>query len=142
MNIQYYELCVTCIYIIRSILVIIGWLPNNPHTFQYGEADDTPYDPHRVYVLGEQWMTIHIHSCLGVRLSIKRSTWDLFSVPMDPIPLCHYGKKETMARVDLMEDEFDRPMVFEPDLIPDPAVAGECQCLGPGCGHVQGCKRP
>ena len=30
-----------------------------------------------------------------------------------------------MARVDLMEDEFDCPMVFEPDLIPDPAVAGE-----------------
>ena len=24
-----------------------------------------------------------------------------------------------------MEDQFDHPMVFEPDLIPDPAVAGE-----------------
>ena len=44
---------------------------------------------------------------------------------MDPIPLCHYGKKETKARVDLMEDQYDQPMLFEPDLIPDPAVAGE-----------------
>ena len=49
----------------------------------------------------------------------------MLSVPKDPIPLCHYGIKETKARVDLMEDQFDRPMVFEPDLIPDPAVAGE-----------------
>ena len=24
-----------------------------------------------------------------------------------------------------MEDQYDRPMLFEPDLIPDPAVAGE-----------------
>ena len=49
----------------------------------------------------------------------------MLSVPKDPIPLCHFGLKETKARVDLMEDQYDRPMLFELDLIPDPAVAGE-----------------
>ena len=49
----------------------------------------------------------------------------MFSVPKDPIPLHHYGLKETKVRVDLMEDQYDHPMLFEPDLIPDPAVAGE-----------------
>ena len=50
-NIQYYGLCVTCVYIIRSVLGVIGQVPNDPHTFQYSEADDPPYDLHRVYVL-------------------------------------------------------------------------------------------
>ena len=67
----------------------------------------------------------HSYSCLNVRLSIKQSTWGMFSVPKDPIPLRHFGLKETKARVDLMEDQYDRPMLFEPYLIPDPAVAGE-----------------
>ena len=49
----------------------------------------------------------------------------MLSVPKDPIPLCHFGLAETKVKVDLMEDEFDRPMLFEPDLVPDPAVAGE-----------------
>ena len=49
----------------------------------------------------------------------------MLSGPKDPIPLCHFGLAETRAKVDLMEDEFDRPMLFEPDLVPDPAVAGE-----------------
>ena len=49
----------------------------------------------------------------------------MLSVPKDPIPLRHFGLAETKARVDLMEDQYDRPMLFEPDLIPDPAVAGE-----------------
>ena len=49
----------------------------------------------------------------------------MLSVPKDPILLRHYGLAETKARVDLMEDEYDRPMLFEPELIPDPAVAGE-----------------
>ena len=49
----------------------------------------------------------------------------MLSGPKDPIPLRHYGLAETRAKVDLMEDEFDRPMLFEPDLILDPAVAGE-----------------
>ena len=45
--------------------------------------------------------------------------------PKDPIPLWHYGLKETKAKVDLMEDQYDHPMVFDPELIPDPAVAGQ-----------------
>ena len=49
----------------------------------------------------------------------------MLSGPKDPIPLRHFGLAETRAKVDLMEDEFDRPMLFEPDLVPDPAVAGE-----------------
>ena len=49
----------------------------------------------------------------------------MLSVPKDPIPLRHFGLAETKAKVDLMEDEFDRPMLFEPDLVPEPAVAGE-----------------
>ena len=49
----------------------------------------------------------------------------MLSVPKDPIPLRHFGLAETKAKVDLMEDEYDRPMLFEPDLVPDPAVAGE-----------------
>ena len=44
--------------------------------------------------------------------------------PKDPIPL-HFGLKETKAKVDLMEDQYDLPMTFDPDLIPDPAVAGQ-----------------
>ena len=49
----------------------------------------------------------------------------MLSGPKDPIPLCHFWLAETRAKVDLMEDEFDRPMLFEPDLVPDLAVAGE-----------------
>ena len=49
----------------------------------------------------------------------------MLSVPKDPIPLHHFGLAETKAKVDLMEDEYDRPMLFEPDLVPDLAVAGE-----------------
>ena len=49
----------------------------------------------------------------------------MFSGPKDPIPLRHFSLKETKAKVDLMEDQYDRPMLFEPDLIADPAVAGE-----------------
>ena len=65
---------------------------------------------------------------------------------MDPIPLRHYGIKETKARVDLMEDQYDQPMLFEPDLIPDPAVAGEgVGAWGQGVamyGAAKGHKRP
>ena len=88
----------------------------------------------------------HSYSCLNVRLSIKRSTWGMFSVPKDPIPLCHFGLKETKVRVDLMEDQYDRPMLFEPDLIPDPAVAGESvSAWGQGVavyGAARGYKHP
>ena len=44
-----------------------------------------------------------------------------------------------------MEDWFDRPMVFDPDLIPDPAVAGQnVGCWGQGVavyGAARGYKR-
>ena len=50
------------------------------------------------YIMWSGWVTTHSHSCLGVRLSIKRSTWGMFSVPKDPIPLCHYGLKETKVK--------------------------------------------
>ena len=47
---------------------------------------------------------------------------------------------------DLMEDQFDRPMVFDPALIPDPAVAGQSVgAWGQGvavCGAAKGFKRP
>ena len=32
-NIQYYGLCVTCVYIIRSVLGVVSRVPNDPHTF-------------------------------------------------------------------------------------------------------------
>ena len=70
----------------------------------------------------------------------------MFSVPKDPIPLRHFGLKETKVRVDLMEDQYDHPMLFEPDLIPDPAVAGESvSAWGQGVavyGAARGYKRP
>ena len=50
----------------------------------------------------------------------KRSILDLLLLgPKDPIPLRHFGLKEVKARIDLMEDRFDRPMVFDPAQIPD-----------------------
>ena len=45
--------------------------------------------------------------------------------PKDPIPLRHFGLKETKAKVDLMEDQYDLPMRFDLELIPDLAVAGQ-----------------
>ena len=68
-------------------------------------------------------VAMHTVRCL---ISMKRSTLDILLLgPKDPIPLWHFGLKEVKARVDLMEDQFDRPMVFDPALIPDPAVAGQ-----------------
>ena len=50
----------------------------------------------------------------------------VFSGPRDPIPLRHFGLKETKAKVDLMEDQFDRPMLFEEAwVLPIPLVAGQ-----------------
>ena len=45
--------------------------------------------------------------------------------PKDPIPLRYLGLKEIKAKVDLMEDQFDCPMLFDPAQIPDLAVAGQ-----------------
>ena len=65
----------------------------------------------------------------------------MLSVPKDPIPLHHFGLAETKAKVDLMEDEYDRPMLFEPDLVPDLAVAGESVgAWGQGVDVVRGRK--
>ena len=59
------------------------------------------------------------------RLSTKRSTLGMLSGPKDPIPLRHFRLKETRAKVNLMEDLYDLPMVFDPARIPDPAVVGQ-----------------
>ena len=61
----------------------------------------------------------------NVRMSRKRSTLGMLVGPKDPIPLRHFGLKETKAKVDLMEDRFDLPMKFDPALIPDLPVAGQ-----------------
>ena len=80
------------------------------------------------------------------RCTIVYQTIHMLSVPKDPIPLCHYGIKETKARVEVMEDQYYRPMLFEPDLIPDPAVVGESVgAWGQGVavyGAAKGHKRP
>ena len=70
----------------------------------------------------------------------------MLSGPKDPLPLCHFGLKEIRAKVDLMEDRFDRPMTFDPALIPDPPVAGQnVGAWGQGVamyGATKGFKRP
>ena len=46
----------------------------------------------------------------------------------DPILLRHFGKKEMLAKIDLMEDWFDKPMTFNESHIPahvSPMAAGE-----------------
>ena len=46
----------------------------------------------------------------------------------NPIPLQHFGKKEILAKIDLMEDLYDWPMTFDEGLIPAhvvPIAAGE-----------------
>ena len=71
---------------------------------------------------------MHTVSCLA---TTKRSILDILLLgPKDPIPLRHFGLKEVKARVDLMEDQFDRPMLFDPAQIPDPAVAGQVSVHG------------
>ena len=48
------------------------------------------------------YLTVSEHSTLGVLSGLK-----------DPIPLRHFGLKETKAKVDLMEDQYDCPMEFD-----------------------------
>ena len=61
--------------------------------------------------------------CLTV---IKWPTLGVLSGPKDPIPLRHFGFKEILAKVDLMEDRFDRLMAFDESLVlPNPLVAGQ-----------------
>ena len=48
--------------------------------------------------------------------------------PKNPIPLRHLGKKEVLTKIDLMEDQYDEPMVFDVSWIPTqvpPVVAGQ-----------------
>ena len=50
----------------------------------------------------------------------------VLSGPKDPIPLWHFGLKEMLAKVDLMEDQFDRPMAFDEALVlPNLFVPGQ-----------------
>ena len=50
----------------------------------------------------------------------------VFSGPKDPIPVFHFGKKEVMAKINLMEDQFDLPMAFKEDWVwPMPFVPGQ-----------------
>ena len=66
-------------------------------------------------------------SCLAICLTvIERPTLGVLSGPKDPIPLRHFGLKEMLANVDLMEDQFDRPMAFDEALVPpNPFVPGQ-----------------
>ena len=44
---------------------------------------------------------------------------------MDPIWLKHFGQREILKKIDLMEPEFDQPMTFDDSRIPDwPVAAG------------------
>ena len=72
--------------------------------------------------------------CLCYVLTACLSDWSdcyilvLILAVKDPIPLRHFGKKEMLAKIDLMEDRYDVPMWFDPDHIPactTPAAAGE-----------------
>ena len=51
--------------------------------------------------------------------------WD-FSEVRDPVPLRHFGKQEVLAKIDLMEDRFDAPMLFDATrLTPMPFMPGQ-----------------
>ena len=50
----------------------------------------------------------------------------VFSGPKDPILVCHFGWKEIVAIIDLMEDQFDHPMTFDESRVPpNPFVPGQ-----------------
>ena len=56
----------------------------------------------------------------------KCSTLGVLSGPKDSIALRHFGLKETKAKVDLMEDQYDHPMEFDEAQVPPyPVVAGQ-----------------
>ena len=42
----------------------------------------------------------------------------IFLEPKDPIPVQHFGKREMMAKINLMEDQFDVPMSFKEGWVP------------------------
>ena len=52
----------------------------------------------------------------------------LVSAVKDTIPLRHFGKREVLTKINLMEDQYDILMQFDPDHIPantTPAAVGE-----------------
>ena len=62
----------------------------------------------------------------------------VFSGPKDPIPLRHFGWREILAKINLMEDRFDLPMTFEENAGPTQSVCSWAggQYLGQGHSHV------
>ena len=80
-------------------------------------------------------------------IASKHSTSGMLSGPKDPIPLRHFGKKEVMAKVDLMEDLYDQPMEFdEAWVLPASVVAGQgASAWGEGMavyGAAKGYRHP
>ena len=71
--------------------------------------------------------------------------WD-FSEVRDPVPLRHFGKREVLAKIDLMEDWFDAPMLFDATrILPMPFMPAQGRgAWGPGVavsGEAWGHKR-
>ena len=62
-----------------------------------------------VYVM--YWLSVH-SVWLGCYILV------LISAMKNPIPLRHFGKKEMLAKIDLMEDQYNVPMKFDADRIP------------------------
>ena len=69
----------------------------------------------------------------------------------DPIRLKHFGKKEILAKIDLMEPEYHIPMTFDDARIPStPAAAGQnirewgygIGVFGAVHGHTRECETP
>ena len=75
----------------------------------------------------------------------------VFAEVQDPIRLKHFGKKEILAKIDLMEPEYDIPMAFDDTWIPStPAAAGQnigewgygIGVFGAARGHARECETP
>ena len=53
---------------------------------------------------------------------------------MDPIWLKHFGHREILKKIDLMEPEFNQPMTFNDSRIPDQPVAAGVEISSWGYG--------
>ena len=53
---------------------------------------------------------------------------------MDLIRLKHFGRREILKKIDLMEPEFDRPMTFDDSRVPDQPVASGAEIGSWGYG--------
>ena len=78
-------------------------------------------------------------------------SFSLFAEVQDPIRLKHFGKKEILAKIDLMEPEYDVPLAFDDTQIPStPAAAGQnirelgygIGVFGVACGHAREHETP